>query len=73
VGGRGNYVLIDEGKSGAVYFWDHETGDATKLALTFGDFLNLLEPFDIKTIELKPSQVKKAWIDPKFLKNLRKH
>ena len=68
----GNYVFIDEGKDGAVYFWDHETAEATELVSTFGDFLNLLQPFDITTVELKPGQVKKAWIDPDFLKRLKK-
>jgi cell wall assembly regulator SMI1 len=68
----GNYVFIDEGKNGAVFFWDHETAEATALAVTFGDFLNLLEPFDISTVKLKPGQVKKVWIDPEFLKRLKK-
>jgi hypothetical protein len=68
----GNYVFIDEGKNGAVYFWDHETAEATELASTFGDFLNLLQPFDITTVKLKPGQVKKVWIDPEFVKQLKK-
>ena len=38
----------------------------------FGAFLDILEPFDIKTIQLKPGQVKKVWIDPEFLKRLKK-
>src|ERR1700684_3484016 len=28
----GNFVFIDEGKDGAVYFWDHELAEATELA-----------------------------------------
>lgn len=70
----GNYVFVDEGQGGAVYYWDHELADgaATKLASYFGAFLELLEPFDIRTIELKPGQVEKAWIDPEFLKSLKK-
>jgi hypothetical protein len=66
----GNYVFVDEDKNGVVYFWDHETAKDTALAFTFGDFLNLLQPFDISTVKLKPGQVKKVWIDPEFLKRL---
>lgn len=68
----GNYVFVDEGKNGAVYFWDHETAEVTELASTFGDFLNLLQPFDITTVKLKPGQVKRVWVDPDFLKRLKK-
>jgi len=68
----GNYVFVDEGKNGAVFFWDHETAEGTQLASTFHEFLNLLRPFDATTVKLKPGQVKKAWIDPEFLKRLKK-
>lgn len=68
----GNYVFIDEGKNGAVYYWDHEAAEATELASTFGDFLNLLQPFDITSVKLKPGQVKRVWIDPEFLKRFKK-
>lgn len=41
----GNYIVIDEGNSGAVLFWDHEIENGTtKLSSGFLDFLNLLEP-----------------------------
>jgi len=66
----GNYVFIDEGKNGAVYFWDHETAGITKLADDFQSFLDLMEP--LEDIELKPGQVKSVWVDPKFLKTLKK-
>ena len=69
----GNYVLVDESKNGAVLFWDHEAPDEpTQLATSFGSFLDLLEPFDIQKIELKPSQVKRVWVDPEFLKRIKK-
>jgi hypothetical protein len=69
----GNYVLIDEDRNGAVFFWDHELPDEpTELAANFGAFLDLLTPFDIRTIQLKKGQVKKAWVDPEFLKRLKK-
>jgi hypothetical protein len=69
----GNFVYIDEGRNGAVFFWDHELlDDPVELAPNFGAFLDLLEPFDTSTIQLKPGQVKKAWVDPEFLKKLKK-
>jgi hypothetical protein len=68
----GNYIFVDEGKNGVVCFWDHETAEATSLAVTFGDFLDLLQPFDPSTVKLKPGQVKRIWIDPEFLKRLKK-
>ena len=68
----GNYVFVDEGKKGVVCFWDHETAEITSLAASFGDFLDLLQPFDISTVKLKPGQVKRVWVDPEFLKSLKK-
>jgi hypothetical protein len=68
----GNYIFIDEEKNGGVFFWDHETGKTVKLASDFGLFLQLLEPFDIQKIQLQPGQVKKVWIDPEFLRQLKK-
>jgi hypothetical protein len=68
----GNFAFVDEGRNGAVFFWDHEVPhEPTELAANFGAFLDLLEPFDIKTIHLKPGQVKKVWVDPEFLKKLK--
>jgi hypothetical protein len=69
----GNYVLLDEGEGGKVYFWDHELPDKNiiKLADNFDEFLSSLEPFDINSIELKPGQVKKVWVDPEFLKRIK--
>ena len=56
----GNYVFIDEAKDGAVFFWDHEEPeDPVELAGSFDAFLDSLEPFDVKSIELKPGQVKR--------------
>lgn len=69
----GNYVFVDEGKGGAVFFWDHELPQQiVELAPSFAGFLESLEPFDIKTVELKPGQVKRVWVDPEFLKKLKK-
>jgi hypothetical protein len=69
----GNYVVIDESKQGAVFFWDHEIeGGLTKLASGFQEFLDLLKPFDPDSVELKPGQVLSAWIDSDFLNSLKK-
>ncbi|SRR5258706_8576816 len=69
----GNYVFVDEDRNGAAFYWDHELPDEpTQLADSFGAFLDLLEPFDIKTVQLKPGQVKSVWVDPEFLKKLNK-
>lgn len=68
----GNYVFINLAAGGAVFFWDHERPDnIVRLANSFRPFLELLEPFDVGSIKLKPGQVKKAWIDPDFLKGLQ--
>jgi hypothetical protein len=70
--GRVNSIFVDEGKNGIVCFWDHETTEITTLAVTFGDFLELLQPFDISSVKLKPGQVKRVWVDPEFLERLKK-
>ena len=68
----GNYVFVNQADDGAVFFWDHEQpGNLVKLANSFRSFLELLEPFDVSSIKLKPGQVSKAWIDPDFLKEVQ--
>lgn len=68
----GNYVFVNLAAGGAVFFWDHERPEnIVRLASSFRSFLELLEPFDINSIKLKPDQVKKARIDPDFLKGLQ--
>ena len=67
----GNYVVLEPGRGGAVSFWDHEEPEGlTPLAESFSAFLELLQPFDASSVELKPGQVQSAWIDPDFLKSL---
>jgi hypothetical protein len=51
----------------SVVFWDHEREDETHLADSFTAFLESLERFDPQSVELKPGQVKSAWIDPSLL------
>jgi hypothetical protein len=66
----GNYIIVNEMEAGAVFFWEHEKIDCmVRLASNFRSFLDMLEPFDVSSIKLKPGQVKKAWIDPDFLKD----
>jgi hypothetical protein len=68
----GNFVYLAP-ENLAVYFWDHEIEDADiKIAGSFDEFLDNLQPFDASQIKLKPGQVKSAWIDPDFLKSLKK-
>jgi len=68
----GNYVFVNLAAGGAVFFWDHESPESiVRLADNFLSFLELLEPFDVRSVKLKPGQVKKAWIDPDFLKDLQ--
>jgi hypothetical protein len=68
----GNYVVIDESNDGAVYFGDHELAEPLiRIASSFDSFLDQLEPFDVKSIKLNPNQIKKAWIDPEFLRGLK--
>ncbi|WP_445369947.1 SMI1/KNR4 family protein (plasmid) [Methylomonas sp. BW4-1] len=68
----GNYIFIDQRIGGSVYFWDHEQPENIfKLADGFSQFIDLIDPFDTGSIKLKPNQVKKAWIDPDFLKTIQ--
>jgi hypothetical protein len=58
----GNYFLLEE--FGSVTFWDHETGEFIELANTWQDFVDWLIIPD--RVEVRPGQVKRAWIDPEF-------
>lgn len=67
----GNYFCLGQ-RDGAVYFWDHEVPEPPKqLVGSFKEFLERLQPFDPRSVQLKPGQVKSAWINPDFLKKLR--
>lgn len=69
----GNYVIIDEGRKGAVFFYDHEILDGlTMLAPNFEEFLMMLDPFDPKSVEVRPDQIEEVWISPEFQKILDK-
>jgi len=63
---------------GQVSFWDHELeaeegetatfSNLFRIGNSFADFFESLKSFDISQIKLKPGKVKKAWINPCFLK-----
>jgi hypothetical protein len=56
-------------QDGAVFYWDHEVpAPVIRLAPSFGEFLALLQPFDMNNVHLKPGQVKRVWVNPEFLK-----
>ena len=59
----GNIFSVSE--KGEIFWWDHETGDLTRLASSFSEFCeHCSEPEDVMYDE---NQVQSAWIDPKFL------
>ena len=69
----GNYVCLSLDLDGEVLFWDHEQPSLRlTVAYNWDDFLLNLQPFDANSVNLRPDQVKKSWIDPEFLKNLKK-
>lgn len=53
---------------GSIYFWDHETNQRILLADTEKQFVEACTA--PKPVELSPRQVKSAWIDPAFAKEL---
>jgi hypothetical protein len=55
---------------GSVRFWDHETEDETNLTASMEVFLDSLSP--PTPVALKPGQVKRVWIDPKFLEEQKR-
>ena len=65
----GNYVLLDQGQGGAIFFWDHEIeGGIYRIADDLDGFLALMEPFDVSSVDIDPDKVRSAWIDPDLLK-----
>jgi hypothetical protein len=63
---------------GQVFFWDHELeadegepatfSNLFRIGNSFTEFFENLKQFDVSQVKLKPGQVKKAWINPDFLK-----
>jgi hypothetical protein len=67
----GNFVVIDQGENGAVYFWDHELHDPlTRLTDNWDLFLEGLEPFDPDSVEVPPGTVGIV-IDPETYQRLK--
>jgi cell wall assembly regulator SMI1 len=73
----GNLVMIDTRPEGAgrVFFWDHEFETEREkesalflVAESFEAFIDSLRPFGPRDVQLDAGQVKRAWIDPAFLK-----
>ena len=68
----GNFVYLDTGEPGGVYFRDHEEPQVEyRLSATFEKFLERLEPYTPDDDELEPD-VESVWINPDFLESLKK-
>jgi len=65
----GNYVLLDEGTGGKIYFWDHEFEDDNiiHLADSFDEFLSMLKPYNADP-GAKSTKVKSVWVHPDLQK-----
>jgi SMI1-KNR4 cell-wall len=78
VASGGNYVCakVTEPNLGGIYFWDHEIASPSEclwlIAESLDMFLDVLRPFDPKSVVLRPDQVIKAWIDPELLKTTKR-
>lgn len=69
----GNFVCLETAAPGGVYFSDHEEPDVEyRLANSFDEFINKLRPDSPADTDLDPADVKKVWIDPDFLKAVKK-
>ncbi len=68
----GNAIVVSS-DSGEVFFWDHElVTPLIRIAKDFSAFLESLEPFPMEAVKLEPGQVIRAWIDPEFLRKLKR-
>jgi len=70
----GNYVCLNSRRNGEVFFWDHELPERTvTLSQGLDGFVDhVMEPFEPTKLKFEPHQVKSAWVDPEFLKQLKK-
>ncbi len=62
----GNFFAMSP--EGRIAFWDHETDQVEVLAESFQNFCAHCS--EQKEVELRDDQVKSAWIDPEFAKQL---
>lgn len=72
--------LNDEGY-GNILLWDHENEtnldvinvkDLVRISFSFHEFIELMSPFNQDEEDLSSYEVKDAWIDPDFMKELNK-
>ena len=65
----GNYVVLDQSRGGAIFFWDHEVEEGMpKVADHFDAFVEMLEPFDLSDIDTSAYEGATCWVDPDLLK-----
>ncbi len=64
--GCGN--LFTENEKKEICFWDHETDEVVVIAKSWNAFTEGC--VDTEPVELKEGQVKSAWIDPEFAKQM---
>ena len=68
----GNYLLINF-ENGSISYWDHEEPYKKYfLSDNIQGFLLKLESFDVNSVDLPEDQIKSVWVDPEFLKSLKK-
>jgi hypothetical protein len=79
----GNIICISLYKEiGSIYFWDHEMEadegekpDYTnmyKISDSFSSFIKRIEKFDPSKVEVNEQDVISVWVDPDFLKEIKK-
>ena len=65
----GNFFVFQRSDMDAVYFWDHETGETTRVSKDFREFLNNIQKFDVSQVQVPDDAT--GWIDPDFLAELK--
>ena len=70
----GNLLILNYIK-GLIYFWDHEEesnrlNHLTIIANNFQNLLDIIQPFDIESVNLDNCEVFDVWVDPEFLKEV---
>ena len=66
----GNLICLSLSAPNCVSFFDHETNEHHPIATSFSALTESLHP--AAPVQLRPGQVKSAWIDPDFLASLNK-
>ncbi|MCG9873862.1 MAG: SMI1/KNR4 family protein [Leptospiraceae bacterium] len=79
----GNIICISLTKEvGSIYFWDHEMeadegekpdySNMYKISDSFSSFIKRIEKFDPSKVEVNEKDVMNVWVDPEFLKDIKK-